>query len=387
MDELKGGNLLNKFKNLILIGIIFILSILSPIETVFANDVTYEKIWNMDLTAKPSKPLTEEIMIEAAKKSGNPNATLIKNNKPEYLIKASERYGVNPYIIMWMAIVESGWNGSEVSEKLNNFGGMMCSTRADKCSRTDGSSCVSYDDVKGGLRCFTHYAKEEDYFFDKAYTVRHEYYERGAKTFGELIVIYAPSKENNLNQYTQSLVNSSGHFSVSYKDIDSGDRMNEDGSVTVGDGKRDESENKPYSKEDMEIFKESIQEQMKLGLSNTGNTLEEAPYIQYAIQHYSQKTYYFLLTLGYMIVALTIMYMAFMGIGYALYVRGTFAHNVAEKMFGSEIANSYGDRRGILLVGKRILFGIFLIAFLVSGFHIHLFGAFYELVGQFISSI
>lgn len=374
---------------------VIIICLLFPLviqPTVAYARITNDDIANMDITTKPSKDLTVEDIQKAFKNSGNGDSPFLTDNNAQNLLNASKRYGLNPYISLLMMIHEAGWKGSPVSKSNNNLGGVQCHTRAVKCMRSNGNDCKVTDPLRiDDYVCYAYYNNTADFFFDKAYLLREEYYEKGAKTFQQVLNVYSPAFENNHWDYLNSMSsNASVTFKVTLDDITSNEKLTPDESIKPEDsgvGGESSHTDTPFSKKDIEIFKRSAEEQIKLGLSNTGKTLEESPYVAFGVMQVTKKTYNLFITLSYLVIALAISYMALMVVVYALYVNNNIGHKMASKLIGESLANTYGERKGIIEIIKRMLFGIILIAFILSDTHVKIFSLFYKIIEGFIQSI
>lgn len=362
---------------IILFGTILTNSTYVYAEKKFGNE--YEDWKKLNITSKPKKPLSEEDIDTFF--STHPDSLFLDPEAKKALLRVSKESGINPYIFLLMGVVESAWGQSPVAHQQKNLGGVRCTPRAtDGCHQYGRVSCKGLGPTNNP--CYSSYKNFDDYFDDKAFFLNEYYIKEGVVEMKPLLEIYAPESEypNNHHSY---LMNMRGNLKAQLGyDLDD---ITSDEVLVAGKDYGDDKE--PFTKEEIEIFKQSLAESSKLGMSNTGNTLEESPYIDYGFKQITQKIYNFMMFLSYIFIALVIIYMSAMVFIYALYVNNNVGNKVATKVLGEQLASTYGDRRGIIMILKRMLFGIVLISFLLSGMIPKLFSGVYQVIEGFITSI
>lgn len=140
-----------------------------------------------DVRSQSNGDVTAERMNKVAKVMGK--TTKMRNaNIGDMIMKASKKYNINAGIIFAMTMYETGWGSSNQFVNLNNTGGMECMT---------GYACEGR---------WTKFDSLEDSIDRKAKLLAgHLYVGSGRVTLYDIISRYAPSFENNVNQYVNDI--------------------------------------------------------------------------------------------------------------------------------------------------------------------------------------
>lgn len=339
-----------------LISILLNIFIVDVAEASFQSTYNYEDWKKVRIDSKPAVPLTADEIRGMFETVNHPSSVYLKPGVAEGLIKASEKYGINPYIMINMSLVESTWGTSDLAKQANNLGGIKCTNRVKRC-----------------WGAYSHYETLDDYFEDKAWLIRTNYVNIGKNTLKTMLEKYAPSNDGNnhpdyIRNMAQNTYNRLGQRVVT--DVDSGATM------TPGDYSSDR-----MTPEQAEIFQQGLTEATRVGMANIGNeNALESPYIKYTLGKISEKTYNILSTLSYVIIAFSFAYMAVMVFTYALYVNGRVGHEKARKIVGNKAVEHYGERKGILYIIGRIALGVVVVFIFVSKLHIVVYAQFYSMI-------
>lgn len=148
---------------------------------------------NFDI--RTSSNLTAE-HINAVMATYGKSDKLRRGNVGESIMSASNKYGINSALLASMLIYETGWGSSDAFLRKNNVGGLQCMPEAIDCSERWAKFSTMDASIHAKARLLS----------GKAYVGQ------GRTTLSLVVQKYAPSHENDVSKY----VNTIGNFMVQY---------------------------------------------------------------------------------------------------------------------------------------------------------------------------
>lgn len=143
-----------------------------------------EATWsNLDIRSKTT--ITAEQINKTISTRGSEKA--INSNIGEIIIEESEKEGLNAGIIFGMFAVETGYGKSNLFLNSNNVGGLEC-IRGYACN----GRWASFPTVR-------------ESFANKVRILKHNYADKGLVTLDQIINVYAPPVENDVNGYVNMI--------------------------------------------------------------------------------------------------------------------------------------------------------------------------------------
>lgn len=328
---------------------IVILSIIILVLTAIPLPVHAEEDWSKwDIRTELADGITAETIDKRIEEVGGSNSWLVGHGKA--VIDAGEANGINPVFMLAQLIKESGWkDGNYLSKNFNNYGNITGEGTAGSGYYRD-RNWAKFNTPEEGLKGYAELLKR--------YTTGQLSSKKGQEltTIKQVIEVYAPPSENDVDKYISDVVSIMKGFGQGY-----------DGSVMSGTGEYKDGNEKGKRAGSITKGLELLIEPNIAQSPNTGVKVGDAPLsadVGNWIMNISDKTKNAFYVLAWIVGALFLVYMSFCVLLYALTLRGSSNGELFQKITGLDSPYAKETIGGLI---KRMAIGVSIFTFFASG--------------------